>query len=149
MRIRFLLSLQNLEELLHECGIEISHGSVWFWWNRFGQMFAADIRRQRRSLFDHAHLNRTATGQCRDEQGLHAAGGDGETRLHVGQRGRDSAVVRDHLPACLRAALEADGEAVQHRSQRQFRRQRGGGRKALDRERKLSFWMRYVYAVPS
>lgn len=79
MRIRFLLSLQNLAELLHECGIEISHGSVRFWWNRFGQMFAADIRRQRRSLFDHAHQNRTATGQCRDEQGLHAAGGDGET----------------------------------------------------------------------
>ena len=45
--IRFLLSLRNIEDLLHERGIEISHETVRYWWNRFGPMFAADIRRKR------------------------------------------------------------------------------------------------------
>ena len=26
---------------------ELSHETVWFWWNRFGPMFAAEIRRKR------------------------------------------------------------------------------------------------------
>ncbi|GHC67756.1 IS6 family transposase [Neogemmobacter tilapiae] len=45
--IRFPLSLRNVEDLLHERGIEISHETVRFWWNRFGPMFAAEIRRRR------------------------------------------------------------------------------------------------------
>ncbi|WP_108835246.1 IS6 family transposase [Tateyamaria sp. Alg231-49] len=45
--VRFPLSLRNLEDLLHERGIEVSHETVRFWWNRFGPMFAADIRRNR------------------------------------------------------------------------------------------------------
>ena len=47
MYIRFPLSLRNVEDLLHERGIEISHETVRFWWNRFGPMFAADIRKKR------------------------------------------------------------------------------------------------------
>lgn len=45
--IRFPLSLRNVEDLLHERGIEISHETVRFWWNRFGPMFAAEIRGKR------------------------------------------------------------------------------------------------------
>ena len=45
--IRFPLSLRNVEDLLHERGIEVSHETVRFWWNRFGPMFAAEIRRRR------------------------------------------------------------------------------------------------------
>ncbi len=45
--IRFPLSLRNVEDLLHERGIEISHETVRFWWNRFGPMFAAEIRSRR------------------------------------------------------------------------------------------------------
>jgi putative transposase len=45
--IRFPLSLRNLEDLLHERGIEISHETVRYWWNRFGPMFAAELRRKR------------------------------------------------------------------------------------------------------
>jgi putative transposase len=45
--IRFPLSLRNVEDLLHERGIEISHETVRYWWNRFGPMFAADLRRKR------------------------------------------------------------------------------------------------------
>ena len=47
MYVRFPLSLRNVEDLLHERGIDISHETVRFWWNRFGPMFAAEIRRKR------------------------------------------------------------------------------------------------------
>ena len=45
--VRYPLSLRNVEDLLHEHGIEISHETVRFWWNRFGPLFAAEIRRKR------------------------------------------------------------------------------------------------------
>jgi len=45
--VRFPLSLRNVEDLLHERGIEISHETVRFWWNRFGPLFAGEIRRKR------------------------------------------------------------------------------------------------------
>jgi putative transposase len=47
MYIRFPLSLRNVEDLLHERGIDISHETVRFWWNRFGPLFAAEIRKRR------------------------------------------------------------------------------------------------------
>ena len=47
MYVRFPLSLRNVEDLLAERGIDICHETVRHWWNRFGPMFAADIRRQR------------------------------------------------------------------------------------------------------
>lgn len=45
--VRCPLSLRNMEDMLHERGIEISHETVRLWWNRFGRMFAAEIRRRR------------------------------------------------------------------------------------------------------
>ena len=45
--VRFPLSLQNVEELLHERGIDVSHKTFRFWWNRFGPMFASEIRQKR------------------------------------------------------------------------------------------------------
>ncbi len=45
--VRFPLSLRNVEDLLFERGIDICHETVRYWWNRFGPLFAADIRRQR------------------------------------------------------------------------------------------------------
>jgi putative transposase len=47
MYVRYPLSLRNVEDLLFERGIDICHETVRFWWNRFGPLFAADIRRQR------------------------------------------------------------------------------------------------------
>jgi putative transposase len=47
MYVRLPLSLRNVEDLLHERGIEISGETVRFWWNRFGPLFAAEIRRRR------------------------------------------------------------------------------------------------------
>ena len=49
MYVRFPLSLRNVEDLLFERGYDISYETVRMWWNRFGPMFAADIRRQRTS----------------------------------------------------------------------------------------------------
>ena len=45
--VRFPLSLRNVEDLLHERGIDISHETVRFWWHRFGPMFANEIRKRR------------------------------------------------------------------------------------------------------
>ncbi|MDX5414236.1 MAG: IS6 family transposase, partial [Rhodobacterales bacterium] len=45
--IRFPLSLRNVEDLLHERGIDVSHEAVRYWWHRFGPKFAAEIRKRR------------------------------------------------------------------------------------------------------
>ena len=47
MYVRFPLSLRNVEDLLFERGIDVCHETVRFWWNRFGPMFASEIRRRR------------------------------------------------------------------------------------------------------
>jgi putative transposase len=44
MYVRFPPSLRNVEDLFNERGIDISHETVRFWWNRFGALFAAEIR---------------------------------------------------------------------------------------------------------
>ena len=45
---RFPLSLRNVEDLLHERGIEVSHETIRFWWNRFSPIFAAELRKKRK-----------------------------------------------------------------------------------------------------
>lgn len=45
--VRYPLSLRNVEDLLFERGVDLCHETVRLWWNRFGPMFAADVRRQR------------------------------------------------------------------------------------------------------
>ena len=47
MYVRFPLSLRNVEDLLHERGIEICHETVRYWWNKFGPLFAKEIRKKR------------------------------------------------------------------------------------------------------
>jgi putative transposase len=46
MYVRFPLSLRNVEDLLHEQGIDISYETVRFWWHRFGPLFASEIRKR-------------------------------------------------------------------------------------------------------
>jgi putative transposase len=50
MYVRYPLSLRNVEDLLAERGIDICHETVRFWWNRFGPMFAAEIKKRRLAL---------------------------------------------------------------------------------------------------
>ena len=45
--IRYPLSLRQVEDLLFERGIDICHETIQYWWNRFGPMFAAEIRKRR------------------------------------------------------------------------------------------------------
>ena len=47
MYVRYPLSLRNVEDLLAERGIDICHETVRLWWNRFGPIFAAEIRKKR------------------------------------------------------------------------------------------------------
>jgi transposase-like protein len=47
MDVRYPLSLRNVEDMLHKRGIDITHEAVRFWWNRFGTIFAAEIRWRR------------------------------------------------------------------------------------------------------
>nr|WP_245306360.1 IS6 family transposase [Roseovarius aestuariivivens] len=47
MYVRFPLSLRNVEDLLHERGIDVSHEAVRYWWHRFGPLFASEIKKRR------------------------------------------------------------------------------------------------------
>ena len=55
MYVRYPLSLRQVEDILFECGIDICHETVRFWWNRFGPMFAAEIRKRR--VLRHSYSN--------------------------------------------------------------------------------------------
>ena len=45
--IRFPISLRNVEDLLNQRGIDISHEKIRSWWSRFGLMFASEIVKKR------------------------------------------------------------------------------------------------------
>ena len=45
--VRFPLSLRNVEDLLFERDYDFCHETVRLWWNRFGPLFASEIRRKR------------------------------------------------------------------------------------------------------
>ena len=46
MYVRYPLSLRQVEDLLFERGIDVCHETVRYWWNRFGPLFAGEIRDQ-------------------------------------------------------------------------------------------------------
>lgn len=45
--VRYPLSLRNVEDLPHERGVDTSNETVVYWWNRFGPIFANEIRKRR------------------------------------------------------------------------------------------------------
>ena len=47
MYVRFPLSLRQVEDLLHERGIDICYETLRAWWNRFGPIFTAEIKKKR------------------------------------------------------------------------------------------------------
>ncbi len=56
MYVRYPLSLRNVEDLLHERGIDICHETVRLWVERFGPMFAGQVRRKRvQAMRQHTH----------------------------------------------------------------------------------------------
>lgn len=44
--IRYPLSLRQVEDILHERGIDICHETVRYWWNKFGTVFAKDLKKK-------------------------------------------------------------------------------------------------------
>jgi hypothetical protein len=64
MYVRFPLSLRNVEDLLHERGIDISHETVRFWWNKFGPLIAAEIRKNRVARCAHIQIGSGTWMRC-------------------------------------------------------------------------------------
>jgi putative transposase len=58
MYVKYPLSLRNVENLLAGRGIDISHETVRSWWNRFGPMFAAQVRKKRAAHMRGYHQRR-------------------------------------------------------------------------------------------
>lgn len=54
---RFSLSLRDVEDLLVQRGIIVSHEAVRFWMLKFGRQYAKSIRRDRPSVGDKWHLD--------------------------------------------------------------------------------------------
>jgi hypothetical protein len=72
MHVKYPLSLRNVEELLCERRIDICHETVRLCWNRFGPMFAGEIRRKRVDrMRAHTHWKGTDTlSRCGGENPL-------------------------------------------------------------------------------
>jgi hypothetical protein len=72
MYIRNPLSLRQVEDLLFERGIDICHETVRYWWNRFGPMFAAEIRKRRIQTRSYSHWRWHLTDVSQDRDGAPA-----------------------------------------------------------------------------
>ena len=44
--MRFPLSLRQVEDILHERGVDICHETIRYWWNKFGVLFAKDMKKK-------------------------------------------------------------------------------------------------------
>ncbi len=55
MYLRYPLSLRQVEDILFERGVDICHETIRFWWNRFGPMFANEIRKRRILTRSYSH----------------------------------------------------------------------------------------------
>ena len=50
MYVRFPLSLRQVEDLLHERGIDVSYEAIRFWWNRFGSLVGKKLKQRQQRL---------------------------------------------------------------------------------------------------
>ena len=46
MYVKYPLSLQNVEDLLFERRVDVSHETVRYWWNRFGPQLAGNTSKK-------------------------------------------------------------------------------------------------------
>ena len=64
MYVRFPLSLRNVEDLLHERGIDVYHESIRLWVDRFGAHFAGKNPQTESQLYATSHTGgRVLSGQ--------------------------------------------------------------------------------------
>src|ERR687889_802063 len=104
--VKYPLSLRNVEDLLAERGIDISHETVRYWWNRFGPLFAADIRRQRVSAMrgfgnaEQQEVGRWANNRVENS--------------HLSFRRRERAMLRFRRMACLQKFASVHANVHNH-----------------------------------
>ena len=46
--VRYPLSLRQVEDILHERGIDICHETVRYWWNKLGPVITQEMKKKRR-----------------------------------------------------------------------------------------------------
>ena len=90
MYVRFPLSLRQVEDLLHERGIDISYETVRAWWNRLGPMFANEVRKKTRQ---------DRCGACRNGGGTSTKFSCGSMVKPTTFRGR-TRTSDDEIPEC-------------------------------------------------
>jgi putative transposase len=44
--VRFPLSLRQVEDILHERGIDVCHETIRYWWNKFGPLFSSQMKKK-------------------------------------------------------------------------------------------------------
>ena len=44
--IRYPLSLRQVEDILHERGIDVCHETIRYWWNKFGTLFSKEMKKK-------------------------------------------------------------------------------------------------------
>lgn len=49
--VRFPLSLRQVEDILHERGIDVCHETIRYWWNKFGTLFAKDMKKKSQNKY--------------------------------------------------------------------------------------------------
>lgn len=47
--VRYPLSLRNVEDILHERGIDICHETIRYWWYKFGTTFSKEVKKKTHS----------------------------------------------------------------------------------------------------
>ena len=139
MYVKYPLSLRNVEDLLAERGIDICHETVRLWWNRFGPMFAAEIRRKRVDrMRAHTHWRWHLDEVYVKINGeMHylwrAVDHEGEVLESFASKERDKAGAEVHEEAD-EAARQAEGDhhrrpaLLQGRHERARQRRQAGGR---------------------
>ena len=68
LNVRFPLSLRNVEDLLRELGVDVSHEFVRYCWHRFGSQFANQIKKRRAGVMQSSnckwHLDEICEAFC-------------------------------------------------------------------------------------
>jgi putative transposase len=80
---RFSLSLRDVEDLLAERGITVSHETIRFWVEKFGRQYARAIRRDRPPTGDKWHLDEVEIPICGKKHWLWRAVDQNGTTLEI------------------------------------------------------------------
>ena len=108
MYVRFPLSLRNVEDLLHERGIDVCYESVRLWVDRFGTYFADKIRKRRSEAMRRVnqwrwHLDEVFVKICRETHYLwHAVDHEGEVLEAYDTKKRDKAAALKFLRKAMK-----------------------------------------------